>query len=194
MSPAKKKTAAKKKTTKKTAARKAPARKAAVKKKATAKKPAAKKAQAKKATKKKATAKKATKKKAGKKKKVEEPAPVRPKNPGKLVVARGKQVSKLGDRWTCWGCEAVFYDLNQPKPTCPKCGQDQTAKQGSGSEKKKKKKPSRRDSMRALRILDDDDGPPAAEADSGTVEMDLEAGSQEKLLEQADKVAETDED
>jgi hypothetical protein len=183
-SSARKKTAAKKKAkaTKKTAKKKATkaTKKKAAKKKAKATKKTAKKA-AKKTAKK--AAKKTAKKVAKKAKQAEKPAqPAKPPKPGNLVVARGKQVSKLGDRWTCWACNAVFYDLNRPEAVCPKCGQDQAKKPVP---EEKEKKPARRDSMRALRVLDDDDGPPADE-DTDGVEMDLELGTDEKLLEQTD--------
>jgi len=205
-----------KKTTKKSATRKKTARKAT--KKAAAKAPkkapakATKKAPAKatkkaagKATKKAApkpppkskTAPKKTlaKKKAAAKKparrgakKPAEPAkkPARPVKPGKVVVARGKQVSKLGDRWTCWACGAVFYDLNKSEAICPKCDQDQSVKP-HGEEKEKR--PAKRDSMRALRVLDDDDTP-AKDDQSGAVDMNIELGTDEKLLEQAEGVSE----
>ncbi len=33
--------------------------------------------------------------------------------------------SILGKRFTCYQCNAKFYDLNRPEPMCPKCGADQ---------------------------------------------------------------------
>jgi hypothetical protein len=32
---------------------------------------------------------------------------------------------KLGKKYACCKCECKFYDLNRPKPICPKCGADQ---------------------------------------------------------------------
>ncbi len=214
MSPAKK-TAAKKKTTKKSAARKkTAAKKKTAKKKVTkkaAKKPAAKKATkkaaAKKATAKKAPAKKAAaKKKATKKKRLTKKqaealakaereaarAAAKPVKPGKLVVAGGKRLNKLGIRWTCWSCNAVFYDLNKPDPICPKCDTDQTA---APKESKSDDKPApKRDSLRALRVLDDDDATREVSSnDSESMELDLELGTNEKLLEKADS-GDSDED
>jgi uncharacterized protein (TIGR02300 family) len=34
---------------------------------------------------------------------------------------------KLGKKWTCFSCQAKFYDLNKEEPICPKCGADQRA-------------------------------------------------------------------
>lgn len=31
-------------------------------------------------------------------------------------------MSKLGSKHKCAECSARFYDLNKPKPECPKCG------------------------------------------------------------------------
>jgi len=213
MSPARKTSVRKKtrkKTTKKTTARKTAARKASKKpvakaarkasakpanarkaaKKAAAKpsprsKGAAKAAGKKKSTKKPTVAKKATRK-AGKKPAEAPKKPARPVKPGKVVVARGRQVPKLGDRWTCWACGAVFYDLNKPEAICPKCDQDQSVKP-HGEEKEKR--PARRDSMRALRVLDDDDAP-AKDDQSGAVDMNIELGTNEKLLDEAEAASE----
>ena len=33
--------------------------------------------------------------------------------------------SKLGNRHTCYECNAKFYDLNKPEPICPNCGANQ---------------------------------------------------------------------
>ncbi|MFI5317686.1 MAG: FYDLN acid domain-containing protein [Myxococcota bacterium] len=33
--------------------------------------------------------------------------------------------TKLGQKWTCYSCQAKFYDLQKPEPRCPKCGADQ---------------------------------------------------------------------
>lgn len=189
--PAKKKTAAKKSTAKKAGAKKATAKKSTAKK-ATAKKATAKKAAPKKATKKKAATKKATAKKG--KEKAEAPAkPAKPLKPGQLVVARGKRLSKLGIRWTCWSCGAVFYDLNKPEAICPKCDTDQTAapKEAKSDEPKKPK----RDSLRALRVLDDDDATREDNTpENQSMDLDLEIGAGDKLLDQAEEAAETDED
>ena len=32
---------------------------------------------------------------------------------------------KYGQRYTCFQCGVKFFDLNKPKPLCPKCGADQ---------------------------------------------------------------------
>ncbi|MDH5477899.1 MAG: FYDLN acid domain-containing protein [Nitrospinota bacterium] len=32
---------------------------------------------------------------------------------------------KYGQRFTCYQCGVKFFDLNKPKPLCPKCGADQ---------------------------------------------------------------------
>ena len=34
--------------------------------------------------------------------------------------------SEWGTRYTCYKCEALFYDLNKPEPICPKCNANQT--------------------------------------------------------------------
>ena len=33
--------------------------------------------------------------------------------------------TKLGQKWTCYSCQAKFYDMQKPEPLCPKCGADQ---------------------------------------------------------------------
>lgn len=33
--------------------------------------------------------------------------------------------SHLGTKYSCFKCEAKFYDLGRPAPVCPKCGADQ---------------------------------------------------------------------
>ncbi len=32
---------------------------------------------------------------------------------------------KFGNRYTCFECATKFYDMNKPKPECPKCGANQ---------------------------------------------------------------------
>ena len=44
--------------------------------------------------------------------------------------------AKLGTKWTCYSCQAKFYDMNKPDPHCPKCGADQ--RQSSAFEKPKR--------------------------------------------------------
>lgn len=188
-----KKKPAKKAPGKKSPAKKAPAKKAAGKR-APAKKAAAKKAPAKKAASKKAPAKKKAKK-LSKRAQAEADAAARraapPPKPGALVVARGKQVPKLGVRWTCWSCEAVFYDLNKPEAVCPKCHTDQKIQP-----KKEDAPRAKRDSMRALKILDDDDAATTRDEDaSGEIELDLKLGTNEKLLDETEEAsADSDDD
>jgi len=31
----------------------------------------------------------------------------------------------LGTKFSCYKCQAKFYDLKKPAPICPKCGADQ---------------------------------------------------------------------
>ena len=33
--------------------------------------------------------------------------------------------SKLGNRFSCYGCGKKFYDLNRAEPVCPGCGANQ---------------------------------------------------------------------
>lgn len=33
--------------------------------------------------------------------------------------------SKLGNRFSCYGCGKKFYDLNRPEAVCPGCGANQ---------------------------------------------------------------------
>jgi uncharacterized protein (TIGR02300 family) len=41
--------------------------------------------------------------------------------------------AKLGTKYSCFKCGCGFYDLRRAKPTCPKCGANQTEapKQGN---------------------------------------------------------------
>lgn len=166
---------------KKSAAGKKPPRKAtkpAAAKPKVAKKPAggAKKAPKKAA----APAKDAAAKLAPKKKEAPPPA-----KPGALVVARGKLVSKLGVRWACWSCGSVFYDLNKPKPHCPKCGADPRHRPESD---RSDEPPRKRDTIRALRVLDDEEVAAVPEEEAGEeLDLDLELGADEKLLDEAEE-------
>jgi hypothetical protein len=202
-----KKSAGKKTSTKKSTARKAGAKKkapaakkkptistAAAKKKTTASKAAAKKktTASKAAAKKKTTASKAAAKKKTGKKTAAEAKPAPPPKPGALVVARGKLASKLGVRWVCYACGAVFYDLNKPRPICPKCQADQST--APKESRKDDSPPPKRDTMRALRVLDEEDAPVRDDdSDAETLELDLELGTDERLLDAAAD-AESDED
>lgn len=38
-----------------------------------------------------------------------------------------KAQKDLGKRFRCYECGTAFYDLNRPKPICPKCGADQSS-------------------------------------------------------------------
>ena len=31
----------------------------------------------------------------------------------------------LGEKYTCFKCTCIFYDLGRPQPLCPRCGADQ---------------------------------------------------------------------
>ncbi len=147
-----KKASSKKKATAKPARKKAPARtKPATKKAATKKKaPAKKKAPTKKktapvATKKtpEAKAKPAKAKTQAKTKKAPPksraakpktaakspaPAPHEPPTPGRAVLAfrDSDERTRLGKKWTCFGCGGRFYDLGRSPAICPKCGANQS--------------------------------------------------------------------
>jgi len=43
--------------------------------------------------------------------------------PHRIMDAARK--TKLGQKWTCYSCQAKFYDMQKPDPRCPKCGADQ---------------------------------------------------------------------
>jgi hypothetical protein len=119
----------------------------------------------------------------GKKKAKDEALP--PARPGPLVVARGKLVSKLGVRWSCWACGSVFYDLNKPKPHCPKCGADPRNRPESERSEEPVRK---RDTIRALRVLDDEEVAAVPDDDTGEeLDLDLELGADEKLLDEAEE-------
>lgn len=176
--------------TKKSAGSKKPTRsvgKPAPKPKA-AKKPAA---AAKKAPKKGAPKAALAKPGTGKKKGKDEPAkPPPPPKPGALVVARDKLKPKLGVRWSCWSCGLVFYDLNRPTPLCPKCRTDPRSRPASerGDEPVRK-----RDPIRALRVLDEEEAAVPEEEAGEELDLDLELGADEKLLDEAEE-PETEED
>lgn len=59
----------------------------------------------------------------------------------------------LGTKYTCFKCEAKFYDLKRPAPLCPKCGADQRDKPAVAEKPAKKKT---RATEPASRELDDD--------------------------------------
>lgn len=61
----------------------------------------------------------------GKKPADEVPATSKRAKPRKPVVPSGPRHPKLGFRWSCYGCDAKFYDLGKDEPLCPKCGADQ---------------------------------------------------------------------
>jgi hypothetical protein len=179
MTPTKKSAGSSKKPTK------APAKPAAVKPKA-AKKPAAPAKAAKKA----APGKGAAAKPAPGKKKAEAAKPAAPPKPGALVVARDKLKPKLGVRWTCWSCGLVFYDLNKPQPICPRCQADPRKRPES---ERGEEPPRKRDTIRALRVLDDEEAVVPEEEAGEELDLDLELGADEKLLDEAEE-PEPDED
>lgn len=45
--------------------------------------------------------------------------------PGPVEAPAGSGQAKLGSKFTCFGCQAKFYDLGRPEPICPKCGANQ---------------------------------------------------------------------
>ena len=55
--------------------------------------------------------------------------------------------TRLGNRFTCFGCGIRFYDLNKPEPICPKCGADQ--RETPEPEKPKTKKRARKSTKKA---------------------------------------------
>lgn len=52
------------------------------------------------------------------------------------VLGRGHdgvfEMSKYGNKFTCWSCSAKFYDLGKPNVKCPKCGADPAADPNAG--------------------------------------------------------------
>ncbi|MEZ4292787.1 MAG: FYDLN acid domain-containing protein [Myxococcota bacterium] len=40
------------------------------------------------------------------------------------MTPTGPRHPKLGFKWSCFGCDAKFYDLGKEEPICPKCGAD----------------------------------------------------------------------
>jgi hypothetical protein len=44
---------------------------------------------------------------------------------------------KYGQRFSCYQCGVKFFDLNKPKPLCPKCGADQKKAPKKASSKPK---------------------------------------------------------
>ncbi len=75
-----------------------------------------------------------------------------------LLRSGAGPVSKLGTKYQCFSCEAKFYDLKRPEPSCPKCGADQRDR--PRDEGKATGSPaSRRPSVRPMApLLDDDEG------------------------------------
>ncbi|MHA7837322.1 MAG: FYDLN acid domain-containing protein [bacterium] len=41
------------------------------------------------------------------------------------MTPTGPRHPKLGYKWSCFSCQAKFYDLGKEEPICPKCGADQ---------------------------------------------------------------------
>jgi hypothetical protein len=177
-----------------------PPKKSAGSSKKAAKAPPAKAPAAKtKAAKKPAPPAKAPKKAAGAKGAAAKPAPGKkkaeggkaaPPKPGALVVARDKQKTKLGVRWSCWACGLVFYDLNKPEPICPRCQTDPRERPES---ERGDEPPRKRDTIRALRVLDDEEAAVPEEDSGEELDLDLELGADEKLLDEAEE-PEPDED
>jgi len=167
-----------------------PGKPAAAKPAAAKPKAGKKPAPAKKAPKKAAAKGAAAKPAPGKKKKAEPAKPAPPPKPGALVVARDKLKPKLGVRWTCWSCGLVFYDLNRPAPVCPRCQADARKRPESerGDEPVRK-----RDTIRALRVLDEEEAAVPEEDAGEEMDLDLELGADEKLLDEAEE-PEADED
>ncbi len=66
--------------------------------------------------------------------------------------------ARLGWKYTCFECEAKFYDLNRPEPLCPKCGADQRKRPATPAKSKPAAKKPKRKQDRAMAPLLDDDG------------------------------------
>ncbi len=49
-------------------------------------------------------------------------------------------MSELGKRYKCYKCSCKFYDLNQPNPICPRCGEDQSNEENKKMLKRKRKR------------------------------------------------------
>jgi len=65
---------------------------------------------------------------------------------------------KYGQRYTCFQCGIKFFDLNKPKPLCPKCGADQKKAPKKPSTKVKPVIPDDFDDAPEVTPLDEDIG------------------------------------
>jgi hypothetical protein len=35
-----------------------------------------------------------------------------------------ERAQRLGQKWTCFACAQIFYDMTKPAALCPRCGAD----------------------------------------------------------------------
>jgi hypothetical protein len=98
----------------------------------------------------------------------------------KPVQARGEAKPGLGYKWTCYSCNAKFYDLGKPEPVCPRCGSDQRQRPADNAPPPPPQ-PRRPAQPPMARYLDEEDAPPAEgeafvdEGEEEAAELDIEA-------------------
>jgi len=99
-----------------------------------------------------------------------------PTLPSASETPTGARRSRLGTKWSCYGCGSKFYDMNAAEPLCPKCGADQ--RERPKEEKLPEPPPEPRERSRAapspLYGLEDEDD--AATTRDLTYADDLEIG------------------
>ena len=96
----------------------------------------------------------------------------------------------LGNKYSCFRCGAKFYDLNRPKPLCPKCGADQreAPKQSARTRAPVVVAPEpepevEREPRRPGPLLDEDDEEIVVEEDAEDLDLALDVVEDEEFLE-----------
>jgi hypothetical protein len=98
----------------------------------------------------------------------------------KPIQARGEAKPGLGYKWTCYACNAKFYDLGKPDPVCPRCSADQRQRPADNAPPPPPQ-PRRPAQPPMARYLDEEDAPPAEgeafvdEGEEEAAELDIEA-------------------
>ena len=122
------------------------------------------------------TAKKTAVKKAAKRavaRRRDDGGPARPPEP--VEAPAGTGLAKLGSKFTCFRCQAKFYDLGRPEPICPKCGANQKDRPAAAKTPRPSLPPAKRAVKAMAPLLDDEDEEriPDEDADSAALGLDL---------------------
>ncbi|HPG25685.1 MAG TPA: FYDLN acid domain-containing protein [Myxococcota bacterium] len=109
------------------------------------------------------------------------------------MTPTGPRHPKLGFKWSCFGCDAKFYDLGKEEPICPKCGADQRDRPAE-EPKAPAPEPPRPKVVRPMAQLLDDEEQQAPASDDDDLDLD-DLGSPDDMFDEPEgDVIEIEED